>query len=227
CSDNNEVEAQEGTDITDVKCKPKRKRYGLIGVPAIGILLSVFYLVHGQANESGVVVYKDCSDLYSTSCKPCSKGTYMNEPNGHRSCFQCKTCGRAQGLSILQDCTTIQDTICEALDGYYCLDYKNRECIRAVEHSKCTPGQYIKTSGTKASDTVCEACPPGFYSPKGVNCIKWTDCSDNNEVEAQEGTDITDVKCKPKRKRYGLIGVLVIGILLSVFYLVHGQANKS
>ncbi|KAF5884449.1 tumor necrosis factor receptor superfamily member 5-like isoform X1, partial [Clarias magur] len=154
----------------------------------------------------GSVVSKDCSGDYRTSCKPCSEGTFMNRPNGLDMCLQCKVCGR--GFSILRECTKIQDTVCEVSDGYYCLDYRDGECIRAVEHSKCTPGQHIKTPGTKASDTVCEACPPGFYSPKGVNCTKWTDCSDNNEIEDQEGTSITDVKCKPKGKRYDLLGFL-------------------
>ncbi|MCI4380676.1 hypothetical protein PGIGA_G00242680 [Pangasianodon gigas] len=126
----------------------------------------------------GSVVFKDCSGDYSTTCKPCSKGTFMNEPNGLSSCFPCKTC----------------DT------------------------------------GTKASDTVCEPCPRGFYSPEGVTCSKWTDCSLYNEIEDQEGTSITDVKCKPRRKTYVLLAsVLTAAVLLlsvMVLYLIYRQAIK-
>lgn len=34
---------------------------------------------------------------------------------------------------------------------------------------------YYLFTGTKISDTVCEDCPPGFYSPEGVDCFKWTE----------------------------------------------------
>ncbi|XP_053481888.1 tumor necrosis factor receptor superfamily member 14-like [Ictalurus furcatus] len=121
----------------------------------------------------GSVVVKDCSGDYSTSCKPCSKGTFMNEPNGLNKCFSCKSCDT--GLYILQECTTIKDTVCEVLDGYYCIQKSGRECSLALKHSECEPGQQVKTPGTKDSDTVCEPCPPGFYSPKGVTCTKWTE----------------------------------------------------
>ncbi|KAB5567270.1 hypothetical protein PHYPO_G00230860 [Pangasianodon hypophthalmus] len=177
----------------------------------------------------GSVVFKDCSGDYSTTCKPCSKGTFMNEPNGLPSCFPCKTCDT--GLYILQDCTTIKNTVCEVLDGYYCMHYFEGECSHAMKHSKCKPGQQIKTPGTKASDTVCEPCPQGFYSPEGVTCSKWTDCSLSNEIEDQEGTSITDVKCKPRRKRYVLLASVLMAIVLllsvMVLYLTHDQANQS
>ncbi|XP_047656295.1 tumor necrosis factor receptor superfamily member 14-like isoform X5 [Tachysurus fulvidraco] len=157
----------------------------------------------------GSVVMKDCHGDYSTSCKPCFKGTFMNEPNGLQTCFQCKIC--ENGLFISQDCTTMKDTVCGVFDGYYCKHYTDNrnDCSLAIKHSKCKPGEQINTPGTKASDTVCEPCSPGFYSPEGVNCSKWTDCSVRNEIEDEEGTSIRDVQCKPQRNRYGLIVALV------------------
>ncbi|XP_058245671.1 tumor necrosis factor receptor superfamily member 5-like isoform X2 [Hemibagrus wyckioides] len=127
----------------------------------------------------GSVVLKDCHGDYSTTCKPCSKGTFMNEPNGLLTCFQCK--------------------ICE--------------------------------NGTKSSDTVCEPCLSGFYSPEGVNCSKWTDCSVKNEIEEQEGTSIKDVQCKPRNwnMRYGLIAALLtvtVPLLLSLIVLYLKQNHK-
>ncbi|XP_058245672.1 tumor necrosis factor receptor superfamily member 14-like isoform X3 [Hemibagrus wyckioides] len=123
----------------------------------------------------GSVVLKDCHGDYSTTCKPCSKGTFMNEPNGLLTCFQCKIC--ENGFYISQDCTTLEDTVCGVLDGYYCMSYSDdkRDCLHAIKHSKCQPGEQIKTPGTKSSDTVCEPCLSGFYSPEGVNCSKWTE----------------------------------------------------
>ncbi|XP_053536348.1 tumor necrosis factor receptor superfamily member 14 [Ictalurus punctatus] len=177
----------------------------------------------------GSVVLRDCTGDYSTSCKPCSKGMFMNEPNGLNKCFSCKSCDT--GLYVLQECTTIKDTVCEVLDGYYCIQKSGRECSLASKHSECEPGQQVKTPGTKASDTVCEPCPPGFYSPKGVNCTKWTDCWVNNEVVDQEGTSITDVQCKPRRRRsvYLILIPLSALVILSVIvlYLWHRGAIKS
>ncbi|XP_060737506.1 tumor necrosis factor receptor superfamily member 14-like isoform X1 [Tachysurus vachellii] len=180
----------------------------------------------------GSVVMKDCHGDYSTRCKPCSKGTFMNEPNGLHACFQCKIC--ENGFYISQDCTTMQDTVCGVLDGFYCIRYSDekRDCSLAIKHSKCKPGEQIKTPGTKASDTVCEPCSPGFYSPEGVNCSKWTDCSARNEIEDEEGTSIRDVQCKPRNwnMRYGLIAVLLtaaVALLLVVLYLKYRLEIKS
>ncbi|XP_060788280.1 tumor necrosis factor receptor superfamily member 14-like [Neoarius graeffei] len=170
--------------------------------------------------DRGFAVRKDCSGDYNTRCKPCLKGEFMNIPSGFHKCLPCKTCDA--GLSILQACTTVMNTVCEVLDGYYCLRYLDGECCLAVKHSGCKPGQQIKTLGTKDSDTVCEPCPLGFYSPEGVNCTKWTDCSVRNEVEDQEGTSIRDVQCKPTRERYGLIPAFVLYLpTIIVLFLKH------
>ncbi|XP_046726732.1 tumor necrosis factor receptor superfamily member 14-like isoform X2 [Silurus meridionalis] len=177
----------------------------------------------------GLVVLGDCTGDYSTTCAPCTKGTFMNVRNRLTSCFLCKTCDR--GLYILQNCSTIKDTVCEVLDGYYCVQHSDGECSLAMKHSECKPGEQIKTLGTKSSDTVCEACPSGFYSPKGVRCFKWNDCSLNNEIVDEEGTSITDVKCKRLRKRFGLIAAFLISavplLLLSSYWMHRGDTNRE
>ncbi|XP_047656282.1 tumor necrosis factor receptor superfamily member 14-like isoform X4 [Tachysurus fulvidraco] len=175
----------------------------------------------------GSVVMKDCHGDYSTTCKPCAKGTFMNEPNGLQSCFQCKIC--ENGLLISQDCTTIKDTVCGVLDGYYCKHYTAdiNDCSLAIKHSKCKPGEQINTPGTKASDTVCEPCSQGFYSPEGVNCSKWTDCSFRNEIEVKEGTNIKDVQCKSRRSRYGLIATLLTAAVVSLLVLCLSQIKSD
>uniref|UniRef100_A0A672NN29 Zgc:158862 n=1 Tax=Sinocyclocheilus grahami TaxID=75366 RepID=A0A672NN29_SINGR len=148
----------------------------------------------------------DCSGDLSTACKPCTPGTFISEPNGLPKCFTCRNCVESQGFYIQRKCTTIQDTICGVLDGYYCIDYSNLQCSHAQKHSVCKPGQETKTPGTKTSDTVCVDCPHGFYSPLGLNCTKWTDCSARNEIETDNGSSDKDATCTPKRrKRYGLI----------------------
>ncbi|KAF7695516.1 hypothetical protein HF521_007239, partial [Silurus meridionalis] len=170
----------------------------------------------------GLVVFRDCIGDYSTTCISCTKGTFMNVRNRRHSCFPCKTCdgGKYHWFYTLQNCSTIKDTVCEVLDGYYCAQHSDGECSLAMKHSECKPGEQIKTPGTRVSDTVCEMCPSGFYSPEGVKCFKWTDCSPNDEIVDEEGTSISDVKCKPTRRRHGLIAALLMTAFL-LLLLMH------
>ncbi|XP_062855160.1 tumor necrosis factor receptor superfamily member 14-like isoform X1 [Trichomycterus rosablanca] len=173
----------------------------------------------------GLVVLRDCTGPYSTMCKPCSKGTYMNAPNGLNKCFPCKTCDK--GLSASEQCSTIKDTVCDVLGGYYCKHYNGKECIMALKHSKCEPGQQIKTPGTKTSDTVCELCSHGYYSPEGENCTKWTDCSIKDMIQDEEGSSVKDVQCKQRRMRYFLIPGFVINLMFATVLLFLYMKQRS
>ncbi|XP_036435335.1 tumor necrosis factor receptor superfamily member 14-like [Colossoma macropomum] len=176
----------------------------------------------------GQVVYRDCIGDSSTTCKPCYSGTFMNQPNGFNRCFQCKTCDKEQGLHNLHACTTISNTVCGVLDGYYCKDRdENKECAFALKHRQCEPGEEIKVPGTKDSDTVCEVCPHGFYSPLGINCTKWTDCSVKDQIKDKEGSSVKDVQCKVKtRQRHGLIAAAAFLVLCpAVLYYVNNKCS--
>ncbi|XP_051964587.1 tumor necrosis factor receptor superfamily member 14-like [Xyrauchen texanus] len=163
----------------------------------------------------GSVVFHDCLGDFSTTCKPCSQGTFMSEPNGLYKCFPCKNCDQSHGLYTQSKCTTMTNSICDVLDGYYCIEYHNSECIYTLKHSVCKPGQGTKL-GTKRSDTVCVDCGHGFYSPSGLNCTKWTDCATRNEIQTADGSFIKDVTCAQKRGRYGLIAAVLAAVLAAV-----------
>ncbi|KAF4110031.1 tumor necrosis factor receptor superfamily member 14-like [Onychostoma macrolepis] len=169
----------------------------------------------------GSVVRSDCSGDLSTTCKPCSPGTFISEPNSLHECFTCRDCGESQGLYIQSTCTTIKDTICDVLDGYYCIDYSNSQCHHAQKHSVCKPGQETKRPGTKTLDTICVNCPHGFFSPSGLICTKWTDCTARNQIQTEIGDSVKDVICTPKRRgRYGLIfPVSLISLFPIILYL--------
>ncbi|KAE8293046.1 Tumor necrosis factor receptor superfamily member 11A Osteoclast differentiation factor receptor [Larimichthys crocea] len=109
-------------------------------------------------------VRTDCTEYRSTSCQPCYEGTYMNQLNGLRNCLTCTNCGAGSGLKIHTACTTTSDTVCEPLEGFYCLDPPGSGCMTAREHTTCKPGQYISQKGTAFRDTVCSECSDGTYS---------------------------------------------------------------
>ncbi|XP_076879730.1 tumor necrosis factor receptor superfamily member 14-like [Brachyhypopomus gauderio] len=165
----------------------------------------------------GSMVLKDCKGDSDTTCIPCSPATYMNKANSLQKCLPCKICDHGQGLSVSKVCSTIQNTVCGVLNGFYCRDYTVDECTFALKHKKCQPGQEVKVQGTTISDTVCEVCPHGFYSTLGVNCTKWTDCSSRNEDVSEEGSSVQDVKCKPIRYRHGLTAFCVVAAFLLCF----------
>jgi len=50
-------------------------------------------------------------------------------------------------VRIKRSCTRSTDTVCEPLEGFYCIEKNKASCIYAVQHSKCHPGQYIRQAG--------------------------------------------------------------------------------
>ncbi|XP_036435334.1 tumor necrosis factor receptor superfamily member 14-like [Colossoma macropomum] len=174
----------------------------------------------------GAVVLRDCIGDSNTTCEPCDSGMFMNQPNDFNKCFPCKTCDSAKGLYVSHTCTIKSDTACEVMDGYYCKQYSGIECTFALKHRQCGPGEQIMAPGTKDSDTVCEPCPPGFYSPLGINCVKLTNCSVKDEIKDKEDSSV-DVQCTPaSRGRYGLIATVVL-LLPEVLWLAFSYVKQN
>ncbi|XP_063063881.1 uncharacterized protein LOC134456449 [Engraulis encrasicolus] len=136
----------------------------------------------------GYYVYRHCTEYTSTTCSPCPILTYTDHHNGLESCRKCTVCDTSMcclficmfvlnvfladstkttgsgGLRVKRECSHISDRLCEPLEGYYCTDPIKDGCQGAVEHTKCTPGQFIQQNGTSYSDTVCRDCGKNTYS---------------------------------------------------------------
>ncbi|KAJ8017185.1 hypothetical protein DPEC_G00015130 [Dallia pectoralis] len=179
----------------------------------------------------GSVVRRDCTFDISTSCIPCVKGTFMNEANGLTKCFSCSHCDPGQGLSTQTVCTTTRNTICNVLEGFFCKSFSSKsECIFAVKHRTCVPGQSTEAPGTKTADTVCVDCPHGFFSQHGVNCTAWKDCAAIEQVKSIDGNSTQDVICeKPLRRRIFLIAPFILSTLsmLICFFLTRAKHNRE
>ncbi|XP_060738182.1 tumor necrosis factor receptor superfamily member 14-like isoform X2 [Tachysurus vachellii] len=162
----------------------------------------------------GSHVYRHCTEFVSTTCVPCVD-SFTSEPNGLQQCFSCAVCDSGQGLQVKTACTRFSDTVCEPLEGLYCTNYEKGSCTQAVEHTQCSPGQYIKQKGTAHDDAKCAECKNGTYSDGSFEmCKQHTKCEDLGLKEIKPGTMISDVECGNKTN---LIQVaLIVGIIVFI-----------
>ncbi|XP_026187706.1 tumor necrosis factor receptor superfamily member 14-like isoform X1 [Mastacembelus armatus] len=141
-------------------------------------------------------VKTDCTEFRSTSCLPCTEGTFMNQPTGLKQCFSCANCGKDSGLKRKRSCTFISDTVCEPLEGFYCIDSTGDGCEAAQKHKHCQPGQYISQKGTAYTDSVCSDCSEGTFSNGTFeSCRPHTQCDSVNLQLIKAGTASTDTVC--------------------------------
>ncbi|XP_076597514.1 tumor necrosis factor receptor superfamily member 5-like [Chaetodon auriga] len=166
---------------------------------------------------AGSRVETDCTEYRNTSCLPCSEGTFMNRPNGRGQCFSCTSCDAGSGFKIKTSCTTTSDTVCEPLEGFYCLERTEDVCMTAQKHTRCQPGQYILQKGTALTDTVCSDCTNGTYSDGTFpSCQPHTQCESVNLQLIQPGTVSTDAECGEQRQDW-TIPAIIVGVVLVLF----------
>ncbi|XP_047425577.1 tumor necrosis factor receptor superfamily member 5-like [Mugil cephalus] len=164
----------------------------------------------------------DCTEFRSTSCLYCMDGTYMDKATGRKQCFQCTNCDTGSGLKVKRSCTTTSDTVCEPLEGFFCIDLIKDQCEAAQKHKDCDPGQYIKEKGTSSSDTVCSDCSDGTFSDGTLtSCHQHTQCESMNLQLKTAGTKSTDSVCGEQTSYVGVIvGVIIVLVVLVVLIVV-------
>ncbi|XP_036435643.1 tumor necrosis factor receptor superfamily member 14-like [Colossoma macropomum] len=161
-------------------------------------------------------VYRHCTVDTSTTCVPCIYSTFIDAPNGLRQCFSCTVCATAKSLRVKTACTRSSDTVCEPLDGHYCTDEHSGSCRRAVKHTNCSPGQYIKQRGTASKDTECAECPDGTFSNGSLqSCQPHSKCEDLGLTEIKAGTLSSDAECGTKTPA-DLISIIIFFVIMIV-----------
>ncbi|KAM6924455.1 tumor necrosis factor receptor superfamily member 14-like [Xenentodon cancila] len=135
---------------------------------------------------SGSRVKTDCTEFRSTSCQLCVAGTFMDKPNGLKRCHPCTTCDPGSGLKVKSPCTLTSDTVCEAAEGFFCIDSTTHGCVAAQKHRSCEPGQYIIEKGTASTDTECSNCRNGTFSNGTMTfCQPHTKCETESRSEQE------------------------------------------
>ncbi|KAM3617572.1 uncharacterized protein V6R79_008281 [Siganus canaliculatus] len=163
----------------------------------------------------GSRVKTDCAEFLRTSCCSCDEGTFMNQYTGLKKCFPCSTCDAGSGLKIKSSCTDTSDTICEPLEGFYCIDSTDGDCAAAQRHTSCQPGQYIAQQGTDLEDTVCLDCSSGTFSNGTVeSCRPHTQCESLNLWLITPGTASSDNECGEQTSNHtGIIVAPILGVV--------------
>ncbi|XP_016315207.1 tumor necrosis factor receptor superfamily member 14-like [Sinocyclocheilus anshuiensis] len=167
-------------------------------------------------------VYWDCSIDTSTTCVPCPASTYSDEPSSSSKCFSCSVCEQGKGLRVKRTCTRSADTVCEPLDGFYCIERNKESCRFTVRHSECSPGQYIIQAGTSSIDTVCADCTGDTYSDGSFSsCLPHTKCEDMGLTETNQGIYSSDTECGNPHTAVAIIALsIAVTLILSVFAVI-------
>nr|XP_014344204.1 PREDICTED: tumor necrosis factor receptor superfamily member 14-like isoform X4 [Latimeria chalumnae] len=166
----------------------------------------------------GSAVLRHCTPDSSTSCKPCTKGTYMDHPNGLSKCLACKVCDPALGLSVERECNYIENARCSCRKGYYCVESRNNGCDVCWKRTICKAGEKIKMEGTETMNTVCEPCPDGTFSKDEMSqtCSLWTNCDEKGEKKVKEGSSTSDVVCEKESSKVVIVVVVSVLVLVLV-----------
>ncbi|XP_061115172.1 tumor necrosis factor receptor superfamily member 14-like isoform X2 [Conger conger] len=179
---------------------------------------SAEYFINGECCpmcSPGEHVYRHCTEYTSTSCKPCTAGSFMAVPNGLLYCITCAVCDPGLGLKTARECSRTSDAMCGTLDQHYCTEADKKGCRLAQRHTICRPGTLIKRNGTILTNTECEECRDKTFSNESSLpfCKPHTDCQSLGLQEITAGTDTSDSVCGP---RNDLVAVVVPVVLVLV-----------
>uniref|UniRef100_A0A3Q3F6B4 TNFR-Cys domain-containing protein n=1 Tax=Labrus bergylta TaxID=56723 RepID=A0A3Q3F6B4_9LABR len=175
---------------------------------------------------SGNRVKTDCEEDKSTSCQPCTEGTFMNKMNGLKKCLSCRECGASKlisGLKMKTSCTIRSDTVCEPLEGFYCSEFTGYDCVEAKKHRRCEPGEYISQKGTSSTDTVCSTCSDGTFSNGTfTSCQKHKQCESEGRELLRAGTETEDAQCGDilSDKTGLIVGVVVVVVVMFLVFVL-------
>ncbi|XP_042286836.1 tumor necrosis factor receptor superfamily member 14-like isoform X1 [Thunnus maccoyii] len=180
---------------------------------------------------AGSRVETDCTEFRSTSCLPCTDGTYMNHPTGLKYCLTCANCDAGSGLQIKTSCTSTSNTVCQPLEGFYCMDSTEDGCVKALKHTSCQPGQYIRQKGTALRNTECTDCSDGTFSNGTfTSCQPHTQCESPKPRLIKPGTASADAECGKEKLNVTAIVICVIVVLfllIGIAGLVYFRKKKS
>uniref|UniRef100_A0A4W6BZ59 TNF receptor superfamily member 11b n=1 Tax=Lates calcarifer TaxID=8187 RepID=A0A4W6BZ59_LATCA len=139
----------------------------------------------------GTAVKRHCTADTPTECQPCPERHFAENWHWGDTCQYCTLVCREKQL-VKQNCNSTHDQLCECAPGFHLV------VEFCIAHSTCLPGYGVTALGTPVSDTVCEHCPAGHFSPGGSStepCQPHRNCSDLGLKTLRWGTSTSDSLC--------------------------------
>ncbi|XP_074749242.1 tumor necrosis factor receptor superfamily member 14 isoform X2 [Strix uralensis] len=176
---------------------------------------------------AGLRVFKHCTANSSTTCVPCVEDTYTDHPNGLERCQKCKLCDKGANLVPEVACTYMKNTVCGCPPGYFCSYLGREDCELCQRYTVCFPGTMVKERGTKTTDNVCEACPPGTSSTANMSfsCTPWPTLKENGWVQGEDRNPFSHSSVAVVGCVGGVLLVVVAGLCLA--YVWHRRKSYA
>ncbi|XP_069114761.1 uncharacterized protein [Argopecten irradians] len=120
----------------------------------------------------------DCTEDYHVStCRMCPENYFSDSYNRADTCHPCSSKCSVLHMVITSPCSGMSDAACECPEGHYYSRRKKGNIEACYPHTKCDKGYGVTRIGTKANNTICEACRPGCtYSDKTSSTDRCQDC---------------------------------------------------
>uniref|UniRef100_A0A3Q4BQS7 TNFR-Cys domain-containing protein n=1 Tax=Mola mola TaxID=94237 RepID=A0A3Q4BQS7_MOLML len=180
---------------------------------------------------SGNRVKINCTEFRSTTCQPCTSGTFTDRPSGQKQCLCLLSVLPGFGLTVETECTETSDTVCEPLEGFYCVKSTKKGCAAAQKHTGCQPGQYISQhAGTESRDTVCSNCSEGTFSDGTLaSCLPHRKCE---STLITPGNASADAECGTKSFWEGPLisaaaAILLYSLVIVIVFLCFKKKMKT
>ncbi|XP_074539442.1 tumor necrosis factor receptor superfamily member 5 [Halichoeres trimaculatus] len=144
---------------------------------------------------AGSYVRAECDGTKKTECVQCAHESFTATKNHLPKCLSCKNCSSIKNRKKMRDCTAKEDTVCECVLGYFCINEKCDHCQRV---ELCPLGHGVKVQATRTNNTLCAVCEDGTYSNVTdylSPCKTHTRCEDIGRVLKTPGTSTADAIC--------------------------------
>ncbi|XP_013991523.1 tumor necrosis factor receptor superfamily member 5 [Salmo salar] len=182
----------------------------------------------------GTKMLSSHSGCFDPHCMPCQEGEYQHAFTDKNLCKLHPYCDPNKNFEHSTNRNKTSLSPCKCKTGYHC---SSEECLTCVSHTKCRPGEEVKSKGNPIHDTVCKACPLNMFSSDSSTeskCKLWKVCESEFKTEA-EGTATSDTVCVAVPNSHGtiitivmaLLAAVVLGIVLCKFRGKLGEACKK
>lgn len=145
--------------------------------------------------DAGQYVKAECDGTKGTECVECGRDFFTATKNHLKNCHRCKICSSSNNKKEVKACTAKDDTVCECLPGFYCI---NNHCEHCLPVTTCSLGEGVKVQANGTNDTICAPCEEGTFSNVTDHqsaCQKHTRCEEIGREVKTPGTPKADAIC--------------------------------